>query len=104
MSLELNSISIAFGGFKALDDVTVSLSKGQIVGLIGPNGAGKTTCVNVITGFQIPSSGSVTLDGDTINTKAPHNIRRAGLARTFQAGRLFTGLDVMAENDLFGDF
>ena len=95
MSLELRSISVAFGGFKALDDVTISLNKGQIVGLIGPNGAGKTTCVNVITGFQIPSSGTVTLDGDTINTKAPYKIRRAGLARTFQAGRLFTGLDVL---------
>ena len=95
LSLELRSISVAFGGFKALDEVTVSLEKGQIVGLIGPNGAGKTTCVNVITGFQIPSSGSVTLDGDSINTKAPHIIRRLGLARTFQAGRLFTGLDVL---------
>lgn len=95
MSLELRSISVAFGGFKALDDVTISLERGQIVGLIGPNGAGKTTCVNVITGFQIPSSGSVTLDGATIHAKAPYKIRRAGLARTFQAGRLFTGLDVL---------
>lgn len=95
MSLELRSISVAFGGFKALDDVTLSLKKGEIIGLIGPNGAGKTTCVNVITGFQVPSSGSVTLDGESINTKAPHSIRRLGLARTFQAGRLFTGLDVL---------
>ncbi len=95
LSLELRSISVAFGGFKALDDVTLSLKKGEIIGLIGPNGAGKTTCVNVITGFQVPSSGSVTLDGESINTKAPHSIRRRGLARTFQAGRLFTGLDVL---------
>lgn len=95
MSLELSSISVAFGGFKALTEVTVSLQKGQIVGLIGPNGAGKTTCVNVITGFQVPSSGTVSLDGENINTKAPHYIRRRGLARTFQAGRLFTGLDVL---------
>lgn len=95
MSLELKSISVAFGGFKALDDVTISLKKGEIVGLIGPNGAGKTTCVNVITGFQDPSSGTVTLDGDITNGKAPHDIRRRGLARTFQAGRLFTGLDVL---------
>ena len=95
MSLELRSISVAFGGFKALDDVTLSLKKGEIVGLIGPNGAGKTTCVNVITGFQDPSSGTVTLDRATINSRAAHDIRRRGLARTFQAGRLFTGLDVL---------
>ena len=49
LSLELESISVAFGGFKALDDVTISLKKAEIVGLIGPNGAGKTTCVNIIT-------------------------------------------------------
>jgi len=95
LSLELRSISVAFGGFKALDDVTLSLKKGEIVGLIGPNGAGKTTCVNVITGFQEASSGTVTLDGEIINSKAAYDIRRHGLARTFQAGRLFTGLDVL---------
>ncbi len=95
MSLELTSISVAFGGFKALDDVSLSLNKGEIVGLIGPNGAGKTTCVNVITGFQTPSSGTVILDGETVNSRAAHDIRRRGLARTFQAGRLFTGLDVL---------
>lgn len=95
MSLELKSISVAFGGFKALDDVTISLKKGEIVGLIGPNGAGKTTCVNVITGFQDPSAGTVMLEAQNINAKAPHDIRRRGLARTFQAGRLFTGLDVL---------
>ncbi len=95
MSLELGSISVAFGGFKALDDVTISLKKAEVVGLIGPNGAGKTTCVNVITGFQEPTSGTVMLDGQSIDGKAPFDIRRRGLARTFQAGRLFTGLDVL---------
>jgi branched-chain amino acid transport system ATP-binding protein len=95
LSLELSSISVAFGGFKALDDVTIALKKSQIVGLIGPNGAGKTTCVNIITGFQDPTSGTVTMDGQNINAKAPFYIRRRGLARTFQAGRLFTGLDVL---------
>ncbi|SMC98504.1 ABC transporter [Primorskyibacter flagellatus] len=83
MSLELESISVAFGGFKALDDVTISLKKAEIVGLIGPNGAGKTTCVNIITGFQDPTSGTVMLDGQDINAKAPYDIRRRGLARTF---------------------
>lgn len=95
LSLELKSISVAFGGFKALEEVTISLGKSDIIGLIGPNGAGKTTCVNVITGFQGASSGTVLLGGETINAKAPHLIRRKGLARTFQAGRLFSGLDVL---------
>ncbi|MGR3381438.1 ATP-binding cassette domain-containing protein, partial [Roseovarius indicus] len=58
--LELESISVAFGGFKALDDVTISLKKAEIVGLIGPNGAGKTTCVNIIT-FGRSSLGSSVL-------------------------------------------
>ena len=75
--------------------IDLRIHKGEIVTIIGPNGAGKTTCVNVITGFQDPSSGTVILDGQNINAKAPHNIRRRGLARTFQAGRLFTGLDVL---------
>lgn len=95
MSLELRSVSIAFGGFKALTEVTISLGEGEVVGLIGPNGAGKTTCVNVMTGFQKPSSGGVFLDGTDISTHAAHSIRRHGLARTFQAGRLFTGLDLL---------
>lgn len=95
MSLELKSIGVAFGGFKALQDVTISLKKGEVVGLIGPNGAGKTTCVNVITGFQDPSVGEVILDGETISSDPAYSIRRRGLSRTFQAGRLFTGLDVL---------
>ena len=95
MSLQLRSVSVAFGGFKALTDVTISVGAGEIVGLIGPNGAGKTTCVNVMTGFQAPSSGSVYLDGDDISRHPAFSIRRHGLARTFQAGRLFTGLDLL---------
>lgn len=95
MALELRSVNVAFGGFKALQDVTITLREGEIVGLIGPNGAGKTTCVNVMTGFQAPTSGTVFLDGENIGSSAPFKIRRHGLARTFQAGRLFTGLDLL---------
>lgn len=95
MSLELQSVSVSFGGFKALQDVKISLREGEIVGLIGPNGAGKTTCVNVMTGFQAPSVGTVVLDGEDISNHAAFSIRRHGLARTFQAGRLFTGLDLL---------
>ena len=95
MALELESVGVAFGGFQALNDVSLSVAPGQVVGLIGPNGAGKTTCVNTLTGFQIPSRGRVRLDGRDVSRFSAHAIRRAGVARTFQAGRLFTGLDVL---------
>ncbi|WP_323038124.1 ABC transporter ATP-binding protein [Pararhodobacter sp.] len=75
--------------------MSITLGEGEIVGLIGPNGAGKTTCVNVMTGFQAPTTGTVGLDGEDISSHAPFRIRRQGLARTFQAGRLFTGLDLL---------
>jgi branched-chain amino acid transport system ATP-binding protein len=65
-----------------------------VVGLIGPNGAGKTTLVNVLTGFDFPSSGSIELEGHDITSWPPHRRGRAGLARTFQHGRLFRGLSV----------
>ncbi|PIE13970.1 MAG: ABC transporter ATP-binding protein [Rhodobacterales bacterium] len=95
MALELRSVDVAFGGFNALQDVSIHLSPGEVVGLIGPNGAGKTTCVNVMTGFQAPTSGTVYLDGVDVGHDAPFRIRRKGLARTFQAGRLFSGLDLL---------
>jgi branched-chain amino acid transport system ATP-binding protein len=95
MVLALDQVGVAFGGFRALSEVTLAVAPGQIVGLIGPNGAGKTTCVNVLTGFQRPTSGRVLLEGRAVSGLAAHRIRRAGVARTFQAGRLFTGLDVL---------
>ncbi len=95
MALALERVGIAFGGFRALADIDLEVEPGQIVGLIGPNGAGKTTCVNVLTGFQRPSSGRVTLDGSDVSRLPAHRLRRAGVARTFQAGRLFSGLDVL---------
>ncbi|MCK0172359.1 ABC transporter ATP-binding protein [Aliiroseovarius sp. S1123] len=88
-------MTVAFGGFKALTDVTLKITPGAVHGLIGPNGAGKTTMVNTLTGFQAPTTGTVTLGGRNVGTLPPHQLRRAGLARTFQAGRLFTGLDVL---------
>lgn len=95
MALALERAGVAFGGFQALSDVTLSVAPGQVVGLIGPNGAGKTTCVNVLTGFQRPTLGRVTLGGRDVSGLAAHRLRRAGVARTFQAGRLFGGLDVL---------
>ncbi|MGH7006514.1 MAG: ABC transporter ATP-binding protein, partial [Alphaproteobacteria bacterium] len=95
--LEARSVSVRFDGLKALEEVDLSVRSGAILGLIGPNGAGKTTLVNVVTGFQRPTSGSVHLSGVEVTDWVPHRIARAGLARTFQAVRLFPDLTV-AEN------
>ncbi len=95
LSLAANGVTVAFGGFKALTEVTLAVSPGSVHGLIGPNGAGKTTLVNVLTGFQAPTGGQVTLGPRDVGHLPPHQLRRHGVARTFQAGRLFTGLDVL---------
>jgi branched-chain amino acid transport system ATP-binding protein len=87
-------VSVTFQGLAALSDVSMKVERGRVVGLIGPNGAGKTTLVNVLTGFQTPSHGQVIL-GSRISGQSAHRIRRIGIARTFQAGRLFAGLDVV---------
>lgn len=94
-SLAASDVSVMFGGFTALADVTLAVTPGAVHGLIGPNGAGKTTLVNVLTGFQGATKGKVTLDGAPVGDWKPHALRRAGIARTFQAGRLFVGLDVL---------
>jgi branched-chain amino acid transport system ATP-binding protein len=78
----------------ALRGVTLELHRHEVVGLIGPNGAGKTTLVNVISGFDLPSSGSVELGGTEITSWSPHRRGRAGLARTFQHSRSFRNLSV----------
>lgn len=92
--LEAKGVTVAFAGLVALQDVAVRLRGGEILGLIGANGAGKTTFVNVITGYQRCQSGSVTLDGEDITHLSPEERARRGLARTFQAGRLFRRLTV----------
>ena len=77
-----------------MDGVDLTLRRGQILGLIGPNGAGKTTLVNALAGFQRATTGRVLLAGEDITTWEPSEIARAGLVRTFQDVRLFTGLTV----------
>lgn len=95
MALALEQVGVAFGGFQALGAVSLTVQPGQVMGLIGPNGAGKTTCVNVLTGFQRPTEGRVILGERDVSRHSAHALRRLGVARTFQAGRLFTGLDVL---------
>ena len=96
-TLVANDIVVVFDGLTAIDGVSLAVKTGEILGLIGPNGAGKTTFVNVLTGFQRPSRGSVKLSGADITNQPAHRVARAGLARTFQAVRLFRDLTV-AEN------
>jgi branched-chain amino acid transport system ATP-binding protein len=92
--LRAAEVSRSFEGVRALDGVTLELSRHEVVGLIGPNGAGKSTLVNVITGFDAPTAGSVLLDGTDITRWTPHRRGRRGLARTFQHSRAFRQLSV----------
>ena len=87
-------MSRAFEGIHALEGVDLELAPDEVLGLIGPNGAGKTTLVNLLTGFDLPTSGRIELGSTEITRWAPHKRGRAGLARTFQHGRLFGGLTV----------
>ena len=100
--LSADNVSVAFAGLKALSGVNLVIRPGQITGLIGPNGAGKTTLVNVLTGFQAPTEGVVTLDGAVLSQTKPHQIRRRGIARTFQGGRLFRDLAVIDNLEVTG--
>jgi branched-chain amino acid transport system ATP-binding protein len=94
MALVAEGVSVRFGGLAAIENVSLTLEPSEIVGLIGPNGAGKTTLVYVLSGFQKPSAGDVSLDGRRFADTTPDDFARAGIARTFQAVRLFKGLSV----------
>ncbi len=93
-SLRALGVSRSFQGVQALEQVELELDRHEVLGLIGPNGAGKTTLVNLLTGFDLPSSGRIELEGVEITRWPPHRRGRAGLARTFQHGRIFRGLTV----------
>jgi branched-chain amino acid transport system ATP-binding protein len=99
--LDVDHVTLRFGGVVALNDVSFSLYKGEILGLIGPNGAGKTTCFNVMTGVYKPTSGKVEFDGKRITGRRPHEINRMGVARTFQNIRLFPEMTAL-ENVMVG--
>ncbi|HEV7133893.1 MAG TPA: ABC transporter ATP-binding protein [Gaiellaceae bacterium] len=93
-TLRAIGVSRSFEGVEALAGVDLELGRNEVVGLIGPNGAGKTTLVNLITGFDFPTAGSIELDGRDVTRWPPHRRGRAGLARTFQHGHAFKGLTV----------
>ena len=93
--LEIDSIGISFGGLAAVQDFTLHLPERSLYGLIGPNGAGKTTVFNLLTGVYLAQTGSMKLAGHSLLGRQPHQITRAGLARTFQNIRLFGDLSVL---------
>jgi len=92
--LEIKNLGITFGGLQAVSDLSLNVEKGELYGLIGPNGAGKTTVFNMLTGVYKPTQGKIFLDGKDITGKTTYDINMAGIARTFQNIRLFTGMSV----------
>ena len=100
--LEVEALTVRFGGLTAVNEVSFSVEEGTIAGLIGPNGAGKTTCFSLITGFLPPNGGRVRFRGRTLTGLPPHRIAREGVARTFQKTSLFPRLTVR-ENVMIGE-
>jgi branched-chain amino acid transport system ATP-binding protein len=103
MILETRGLTMRFGGLVAVSEFSASIPQGSITGLIGPNGAGKTTCFNMVTGFYRPTEGQVFFEGRELTGMPPHQVCRAGIARTFQNIRLF-GNETALENVMIGSF
>jgi branched-chain amino acid transport system ATP-binding protein len=103
MLLEARDVTKAFGSFKAVDQASVTLEQGDILGLIGPNGAGKSTFFNCLTGDLVSTSGKVFFEGQDITALPPEARAQLGLARTFQVPQTFEGLTVL-ENVMIGAF
>jgi neutral amino acid transport system ATP-binding protein len=93
--LEVERVSKAFGGLRALNECSLSVEKGSITGLIGPNGSGKTTLFNVITGYETPDSGTVSFEGTAITGARPSRVFALGVGRTFQITRIFSRITVL---------
>jgi branched-chain amino acid transport system permease protein len=100
-ALQVEGLSVAFGGVAALRGLDLHVHPGEILALIGPNGAGKTTVFNCVTGFVRPDGGEVRVDGSVLTGRPPHEVTRAGVARTFQNIRLFPNETVL-ENAMIG--
>jgi branched-chain amino acid transport system ATP-binding protein len=98
--LAITGLVKRFGGFRALDGLTLDLSAGEILGLVGPNGSGKTTCINVISGLYPPDGGSIRLNGRPIAGLPSHRLVHAGINRTFQVPRPFLTLTVRNNVDI----
>jgi len=96
MLLRIENLTKSFGGLVAVHEVSLSIEKGEIVGLIGPNGAGKTTLMNLIGGYHKADSGKIEFDGADITGGRPHKICRRGISRTFQIPRPFPDLTALA--------
>jgi branched-chain amino acid transport system ATP-binding protein len=97
----VRDVTVSFGGIKALEDVSVDVSTGEVVGVIGPNGAGKTTLFNVICGFVAPDSGTIIWRDATLDRLRPHRLSSLGVSRTLQGVGLFSKLTVL-ENVMTG--
>jgi branched-chain amino acid transport system ATP-binding protein len=93
--LEVGDLSLAFGGIRALENVSLSLREGETLAVIGPNGSGKTSLFNCITGIYRPSSGEIAFRGESLMGATPDGVARRGIARTFQNLRLFQNLSVL---------
>ncbi len=93
--LNLEQVTLSFGGLRAISELDLQVADREVVSVIGPNGAGKTTVFNVITGIYEPSSGDVSFAGESILGQQPYRIARLGIARTFQSLRLFLNMSVI---------
>ncbi|HEX5587225.1 MAG TPA: ATP-binding cassette domain-containing protein, partial [Acidimicrobiia bacterium] len=93
--LDVQRVTVNFGAVTALDDVSLTVETGKVLGLIGPNGAGKTTLIDAVTGYVRPTTGDILLDGTSINGRAAHQRARAGVTRSFQSLELFEDLTVL---------
>ena len=101
MKLEIQNVTMQFGGLKAVDNASMEVHEDEIHALIGPNGAGKTTMFNVVTGVNIPTSGKVIFNGRDITRCSPHQVAAAGITRTFQNLQVFEGMTSL-ENVMVG--
>jgi branched-chain amino acid transport system ATP-binding protein len=99
--LQAERLSIAFGGLRAIDNVTLSIDSGQVFSIIGPNGSGKTTLFNLVSGIYLPDDGQIRFGGERVTGLSPHALARKGLSRTFQNLQIFARMSVL-ENVMVG--